>query len=234
MGLWTVTGTPATPRLRCRTMPVATRPLPAGLRSLRRRWRGFVVLHRRLLVALAVGLAVLTGLRTLSPPPPPTTAVVVAAHDLPGGRLLARGDVVVRRVPAHAVPGGAAAEVSAVEGRMLAAPVRAGEVLTDRRVLGAGLLQAHPGAVAVPVRLPDAEVRELLRVGDHVDLVAASPRGPATVVAAGAPVLALPWPAGGSTTAPTGALVVVAVPEPDVLDVTSAAAAGVIGVVLLG
>ena len=230
--LWTATDAARRARLRCRVMPTATRSTPLVVRSLRRRWRGFVVLHRRLLMALAVGLAVLAGLRALSPPPPPSAEVVVAAHDLQGGGVLSAGDVVVRRFPTDATPAGASAEVSGVEGRTLAAPVRSGEVITDRRVLGAGLLEAHPGSVAVPVRLPDAEVGGLLRVGDRVDLVAASARGPATVVADAAPVLALPPPTGGAAAA--GALVVVAVPEHDVLDVTSAAAAGVIGVVLLG
>jgi Flp pilus assembly protein CpaB len=232
--LWTAKGTPEVSRLRCRVMPLASRPIRPGLRSLRRRWRGFLVLHRRLLVALAVGLAVLSGLRALSPPLPVSNQVVVALHDLPGGRVLATGDVTVRRLPAEVTPAGAVADVSAVAGLTLAAPVRAGEVVTDRRVLGEGLLAAHPGSVAIPVRVPDTEVRELLRVGDRIDLVAASPRGPATVVAEAAPVLALPRPAGGGVGANAGALVVVAVPEHDSLEVTSAAAAGVVGVVLLG
>jgi Flp pilus assembly protein CpaB len=211
-----------------------TRPLPFTLTSLRRRWRGFVVLHRRVLVALAVGLAVLAGLRALSPAPSPTAEVVVAAHDLPGGRTLDADDLDVRRVPADLPPSGAAVAVSAVEGRTLAAPVRAGEVITDRRVLGAGLLAAHPGAVAVPVRVPDAEVPRLLRVGDRVDVVVASPLGPARVVAHAAPVLALPRPAHSGTASPTGSLVVLAVPDHDVLEVAGAAGAGLVGLVLLG
>lgn len=208
--------------------------VPVGLRSLRRRWRGFLVLHRRWLAALAVGLTVITGLRALSPPPAPAVDVVVAAHDLPGGRELTTDDVAVRRVPEELVPGGTTGTVTAVTGRTLAAPVRAGEAVTDRRVLAAGLLEAHPGSVAVPVRLPDPSVGDLLRVGDHVDLVAASPRGPATVVADAAPVLALPRVVGTAPAAGEGALVVLAVPEPDALDVVQASAAGVLGVVLLG
>ena len=191
------------------------------------------MLHRRGLVALAVGLAVMSGLRALSPPPPPSTEVVVAAHDLPGGRVLSSEDLLVRRMPTDVAPEGTSVEPTSVEGRTLAAPVRAGEAVTDRRVLGAGLLAAHPGTVAVPVRLPDPELRGLLRVGDRIDLVAASPRGQAAVVADAVAVLALPRPT-GETAAATGALVVVAVAEHEVLEVTRAAAAGVIGVVLLG
>jgi Flp pilus assembly protein CpaB len=193
-----------------------------------------VVLHRRWLAALAVGLTVLTGFRAVSPPPPPTVGVVVAAHDLPGGRELTDDDLAVRRVPVDLAPGGSTGAVSGVTGLTLAAPVRAGEPVTDRRVLAAGLLEAHPGSVAVPVRLPDPGVRDLLRVGDHVDVVTASPRGPATVVADAAPVLALPRPVGTGPAAGEGALVVLAVPEPDALAVVQGSAAGVLGVVLLG
>lgn len=202
---------------------------------MRRRFRAFVVLHRRWLVAGFVALAVLTGLRAVAPPPPSTTAVVVAARDLPGGRVLTDDDLAVRRVPDDVPPAGSPRDVAAVSGRTLAAPVRSGEVITDRRVLGAGLLEAHPGSVAVPVRVPDVEVRDLLRVGDRVDLVAASRQGSATVVADAAPVLALPRPASGADPvgAGSGALLVVAVPETDALDVTRASAAGVLGVILL-
>jgi Flp pilus assembly protein CpaB len=216
-------------------MPAPHHPSASVIARPRRRWRGFVVLHRRLLVALAVGLAVLAGLRALSPPPVPTVDVVVAAQDLPGGRVLTSDDLDVRRVPAELPPGGATGDPEVVAGRTLAGPVRTGEVLTDRRVLGEGLLAAHPGTVAVPVRVPDAEVARLLQVGDRVDLVAVSSRGSAAVVVDAAPVLALPTPPGGHAPAsPAGALVVLAVPEQDVLEVTGAAAAGVIGVVLLG
>lgn len=215
-------------------MPAPYRRSASALVRPRHRWRGFVVLHRRVLVALAVGLAVLAGLRALSPPPPPTVDVVVAARDLPGGLVLTAGDLEVRQVPADLPPGGATADPSTLTGSTLAAPVRIGEAITDLRVLGEGLLAAHPGTVAVPVRVPDAEVPRLLRVGDRVDLVAASSRGSAAVVLEAAPVLALPTPPGGRTASPGGALVVVAVPEADVLDVVGPATAGVIGVVLLG
>ena len=208
--------------------------LPDGVSSARRRWRGFLVLHRRWLAAVAVGLTVLTGMRALAPPPAPSLDVVVAAHDLPGGRALTAGDLAVRRVPEGLVPGGSAGTVSAVMGRTLAAPVRAGEAVTDRRVLAAGLLEAHPGSVAVPVRFPDPGVGDLLRVGDRIDLVTASPRGPATVVADAAPVLALPPAHGRAPVAGEGVLVVLAVPETDALDVVQASAAGLLGVVLLG
>jgi hypothetical protein len=47
--------------------------------------------------------------------------------------------------------------------------------------------------VAVPVRLPDAGMAGLLRVGDSIDLVSADPQGrSAETIAADVPVLAVP------------------------------------------
>lgn len=55
----------------------------------------------------------------------------------------------------------------------------------------------------MPVRLPDAGMAGLLRVGDVVDLVSADPQGGgASVVATGVPVLAVP--ASAPETAPSG------------------------------
>jgi Flp pilus assembly protein CpaB len=193
-----------------------------------------VVLHRRWLVALTVGLAALGALRTIAPPPAPSTAVVVASHDLPGGRSLDDEDLDVRRVPTDLAPSGATDSTTTLVGRTLAAPVRAGEVLTDRRVLAPGLLEAHPGSVAVPVRIAEAGVRDLLRVGDRVDLVAAAPRAAtAGVVADAVPVLALPAVADDGPGS-AGALLVVAVPEHDALEVSQVSASGAMSVVLLG
>jgi Flp pilus assembly protein CpaB len=80
-----------------------------------------------------------------------------------------------------------------VVGRTLAAPLRAGEPVTDVRLVGPALTDGYPGLDAVPVRLPDPGMVALLRVGDRVDLVSADPQGgDATVVATGLPVLALP------------------------------------------
>jgi Flp pilus assembly protein CpaB len=211
----------------------SARPLHRIRRRLRRRW----VLHRRWLAAGTLALAVLVALRALSPAPPPQTDAVVAVRDLPGGQRLGADDLAVRQVPRDVIPEGAVPDTAALVGRTLASPTRAGEVVTDRRVLDEGLLAAYPGTVAVPARLADAAARALLRVGDTVDLVAASPQGrAASVVAASVPVLALPSgsrsPAAGGRE--SGALVVVAVSPDDALRVAQASAAGVIGVVLLG
>lgn len=181
-------------------LPPARRRIRAVRHQLRRR--------RRLVAALLVAAAVLAGLRTVAPPAPDTVAVLVAARDLPSGALLEDGDLVRRDFPAGLAPPGA---TGAAAGRVLAAPVRRGEVLTDVRLVGPVLADAVPGETVLPVRLPDAGMATLLRAGDEVDLLATDPgTGETTVVARDVTVLATPTgvpdgPAGGSG----GALVVV-------------------------
>jgi Flp pilus assembly protein CpaB len=153
--------------------------------------------RRRTLSAVCAAAAVLAGLHAVAPPPPETVSVLAAARDLPSGTVIGPDDLVPVDLPAAAVPDSAVSAVEAT-GRTVAAPVRRGETVTDVRLVGESLVAAHPGAVAVPVRIPDAGVVDLLRVGDVIDLVAtdtagapgASPEG--TVVADDVSVVALP------------------------------------------
>jgi hypothetical protein len=77
----------------------------------------------------------------------------------------------------------------------------------------------------MPVRLPDAGMVGLLRVGDRIDLVATDPQGSGTeVVAAGVRVLALPrTPPDPGGTALTGRLVVVGAAGAEVTAIADAA-----------
>jgi len=160
------------------------------LTTTRRAVRRAVLARRRLLAGLLTAVAVAAGLHTATAAPPPQVQVLVAARDLPAGSVLEDHDV--RRVgfAPGSVPDGLAREPT---GRTLAAPLRAGEPLTDVRLVGPALTDGYPGLVAVPVRLPDGGMAGLLRVGDRIDLVSADPQGrSAETVAAGVPVLALP------------------------------------------
>lgn len=192
-----------------------TRPSPLPRRALRRLRRA-VLAHRRGLASLCAVLAVGATLRAHAVPPPPRVPVLVAAHDLGSGALVTADDLVTRSFTPESVPAGTLRR-AALLGRTTAAPVRAGEPLTDVRLVGPGLLAGYPGAVAVPVRIGDPAAVRLLEVGDRVDVLAADPQGsgPAAVVAAGAPVVALPRGAasGSGTDLVSGALVVLAVPD---------------------
>jgi Flp pilus assembly protein CpaB len=168
--------------------------------------------HRALLAAGLAAGAVATALNVLVPARDPGVVVLVADHDLAAGTALVAGDVRTAQVPRELAPAGAVAAAADVVGRVLAAPMRAGEPLTDVRLAGAALLSpGSSGVVAVPVRIADAASAALVTAGDRVDVLAAaaSPDGPpyAQVVAADAKVLAVPTAVqdGGD-----GALVVVA------------------------
>lgn len=173
--------------------------------------------RRRLIAAALVGLAVAAGLRTMSPEQPPTRTIWAAARDLAGGRPLSSKDLRAVAFPLAAVPAGALPTGTRIVGRLLAAPVRRGEPLTDVRLLEPSLLAAldRPGLVAVPVHVADGSAAAaLVHAGDVVDVLAAGDpaagAGPGPVtVAAGVQVLSVP--ARVATAGDGGGLVVVAV-----------------------
>jgi Flp pilus assembly protein CpaB len=178
------------------------------LRRLLTSVRRAVLRRRRLLAAVLTAVSVAAGLHSVAAPPPPRIDVLVAARDLPAGTVLGPGDLTAVPFAPGSVPDDVA---RSAPGRMLAAPLRRGEPVTDVRLVGPGLADGHPGVTAVPVRLPDAGMVDLLAAGDRIDLVAADPQGAgARVVAIGVPVLAVPGaasePAGGGV---TGRLIVV-------------------------
>ena len=160
----------------------------------RRRARRAILRHRRLLAALLTGTAAVAGLRgrdaaagahgpssswlpTTCPPAPGWTAADLATVEFRPG----------------SAPDGL---VDVPAGRVLAAPVRRGEPVTDARLVGPALAEGNPGMVATPVRIPDAAMAALLHVGDRVDVLAADPQGgPTREVAESALVLAVPAPA---------------------------------------
>ncbi len=191
---------------------------------LHRRIRRTILARRRLLAALCAGLAVAAALQANAAPAAPRTPVLVAARDLPAAAVLRAGDLTTRGFAPDSVPHGVVDPAAAV-GRTTVGPVRAGEPVTDARLLGRSLLAGYPGAVAAPVRIGDPGAAGLLRVGDRIDLIAADPQGRTgpRVLAHDVPVLALPHRDASGTDLVSGALVVVAVPEPTAQDLAAAA-----------
>ena len=156
-----------------------------------------VTRHRGLLAAGLAAGSMASALSVLSPEPEPGVPVLRAARDLPAGTALSPGDLVRVELPRAAVPDGVVTSAAEAAGRLLAAPLRRGEPLTDVRLAGTGLLgPGDEGLLAVPVRLADAASAALLHAGDRVDVLAASSRPGAApsaqVVAAAAQVLAVP------------------------------------------
>jgi Flp pilus assembly protein CpaB len=191
-----------------------TGPLPR-VRSVLRRFRRAVLARRRLLAAVFAALAVAGAVRASADPPPPRIPVIVAEHDLPAGATLTAEDVVGVGFAPGTVPDGVLENADAAVGRTTVGPVRAGEPLTDVRLLGAGLLARHPGTVAAPVRLGDRATVALLRVGDRIDILAADPQGsgPAVLAAQDVPVIAIPPDRDAGAGPSGGGLILVAVPD---------------------
>jgi Flp pilus assembly protein CpaB len=177
-----------------------------NLLTFHQRVRRTLLLRRRLLAAVCAGVAMLFAVQAAAAPPPATVEVLTAARDLPSGAVLTRADLVVAEFAAGTAPARAPAYDEAV-GRTLAAPLGAGEPVTDLRLVGPSLLDGYPGLAAVPVRIPDPDVVALLEVGDRIDLVATDPRGAAgaTVIAEDVPVLAMPQPSAEAGVAAAGA-----------------------------
>jgi Flp pilus assembly protein CpaB len=179
---------------------------PAGDRRRRERAREarlLVARYRPLLLSLAALVVLLSVVQALAPPSAATQPVLVAARDLAAGNVITDADLRQVDWPADlSPPPGDPATAAGLLGRSLASPVRAGEAVTDARLLGPGVLTGQPaGTLAVPVRLADATAATLVAVGDRVDLIAgASPDGAAfgagpsgsDVVASDVLVLAVP------------------------------------------
>lgn len=200
------------------------------------RVRRAVGTHRRLLAAGFAAAAVAGGLHTVSPPPADTTDVVVAATDLAAGEPLQHDQLDTVALPDDLVPDGALRSRAAAAGELLAAPMRAGAPLTDLSLVGAPLVDSYgEGRVAAPVRIADAAAVDLLRTGDHVDVLAADPRGAAetAVVAADAPVVVVPQ-TDSSRAGSSGALVVLAVTPRTAGRLAQAAVVGPLSVAIRG
>ncbi len=150
--------------------------------------------------------------------------MLVAARDLPAGQLLRIEDLVEQQVAPGVVPEGV---VGAPAGRLLAAPLREGEPVTDVRLVGAGLAQSPPpGTVVVPIRLSDAGQAALLTVGDRIDLLATDPQaGTTEELAREVTVLAVPEAGISGDGALPGRLIVAAVSANDAPTVAGASVA---------
>lgn len=148
--------------------------------------------HRRLLAAACAALAVLAALSAVRQSPE-TVTIAVARHDLASGTVVSAGDIGSAALPRSAVPDHVLPRHRAV-GRRVAGPMRAGEALTDARLVGPGSLHGYgAGAVLTTVRVERADAATLA-AGDRVDVVAVAPGGesPAEIVARDVEVVTVP------------------------------------------
>lgn len=134
---------------------------------------------RRVLASALLLAAVIVGCQPGVSAGEHRVPTLVAAADLASGTALRQAHVRVVELPGSARPSGAYTEPGQVDGRLLAGATRAGEPLTDRRVVEpdgslAGVI--GPDSATVPIRLGDGATARLLHPGAKVDVVA--PQGP--------------------------------------------------------
>lgn len=187
--------------------------------------------RRRVLLSSGLAAAaVAAGLSAVAPTAEPEVEVLTAARELVAGVPLAADDLATASLPAGVVPAGALVDAAAVVGRLVAGPVRQGEPLTDVRLLGAALLTGSDD-VAVPVRVAEPATAALVRAGDVVDVLSASPEGgaAAAVVATGLAVLSVPTL---GDDAGEGALLVLVADRPTAARLAAAAVTGRLSVVV--
>lgn len=165
---------------------------PFGLR-LRLHLRLILARHRRAVIATLLALCVASALSALRPssPVPATAPVPVSRRDLPAGHRLTAADLITVAWARAALPAGILAQPA---GRVLAAPLRRGEPVTDVRVMTAGGRVASaersgeipPSRVVVAVRLSDPASCLLTAPGDHVQVISGPPLDPVSGAAIGA------------------------------------------------
>ncbi|MDV6262982.1 SAF domain-containing protein [Rhodococcoides yunnanense] len=164
--------------------------------------------------------------------------VITAGRDLTPGTVLTPADVVVSDWDSASVPEGALLDTEAVDGQTLTGPVRAGELLTDVRLLGSRTATTALGTEArvVPVHLADAGVSDLLREGDQVDVLTVEVQEDpnavpaARVLASGAVVVLVSADAGGSRQ--QDRVVLLALPTDDATTVAAASLVSALTVTL--
>ncbi len=154
--------------------------------------------------------------------------MVVAARDLAPGTPLTDADVRLADFDPASVPSGTLTDIGDATAHTVAGPIRAGEPITDVRLLTSRLAEAaidSPDARIVPVRLTDAGVTDLLREGDTVDvLTVGESEEPAARVLASKSVVVLVSPK--STGQRDSDRVVLVAMSPD--DATTVAAASLV------
>lgn len=190
------------------------------------------VLARRVVAGALTLLALALAVR--DDPADDRVAIVTTAHDLGPGTVLTEADLRLTSLPARDVPDGALGGVDEGVGHTLTGPARSGEALTDVRLLGSRLATATagPDARVVPLRIDDAEVANLLRVGDRVDILAVDAEGaaaPRVLASAATVVLVGPDDGGRSARAP---VVLAALPESTATAVAAASLTGALTVTL--
>ncbi len=167
--------------------------------SRRARWRRFRA--RRILAAALACCAVAIGWQALAPQAEATRSVSVAAHDLRAGHRVTASDLTGVDWPTSAHLPGLLVPEDAV-GRVLTAPLRAGEPVTASRVRSVRRWPGtRPGHVVLTVPVTSPALASALHPGDRVDVMA---RGNGDTLGTSLPVTRVHTAQGGTAMLPAG------------------------------
>lgn len=201
--------------------------LSAALTRYRRNGRHARII-RRIAAALLLVAAGVIAVTDSTADTADGATVQVVARDLPTGATLQASDL--RTIAVRSPPDGALPAQSAAAGRVLAGPIRKGEIVTDVRLLSAAGPSPGPGQAAVPVRPDDSATVALLTPGMRVAVIGVDQTGAASTLTDQAVVLWIPEQDPGTIGAPAaGRLVVLGVPRAVADTVAATAITGSIG-----
>ena len=103
--------------------------------------------------------------------PAPSTEVAVAAYDLPAGRVLTSEDILLRALPADAVPPDVITDPASIIGQSIRIDRGQGDVLRESQLGEVIQLQANERAIAVQITDPSG-LAGLLSPGMEVGIIA--------------------------------------------------------------
>lgn len=180
---------------------------------LTQRVQRFILWHRRGIAALAAAVCIFAVVSALTPASHGGRDVVVVVRAVAAGSTVTSDDLSVQKIPDEVIPDNALNSVDAAIGKVAVVPLTPATVVTSAYLLGAN--SAPTGTRQVPIRVPDADLVTLLRVGDRVSVVAPSSEGGSRVIASNTRVAALPQINAGTglSTGERSALIVLEVPQ---------------------
>ena len=106
-----------------------------------------------------------------------TRAVVVASKEIKAGTKLTDADLLIKQLPAQAVPKDYPSSISAIKGRIAKSTLQPEEVITETRLVGQGASGGLPVVIPPNHRAITIKVNEVIGIGgfinpgDRVDII---------------------------------------------------------------
>jgi Flp pilus assembly protein CpaB len=142
----------------------------------------FLALHRRAVAAVAAMVAVGALGVIASGRDQVLVPVVTATHLIEAGQVVAAADVTTTKIPAQYVPDGALTDPAAAVGRLTAATLTRGAVVTSEALVAATGRTTGPGRLVLMIPVNPRDLMDLLQPGETVTLLVSDGVGASTVI----------------------------------------------------